>query len=173
MKRTIVLLSIVWLVLAVSELAAQTTSPHDDLAAFQQKVEQKAAQMKANGASEQEIQQFLQEANKKYEAKLAAKQTDMELKKKLEHKIQQMKAEGATEEQIKEAILAFKHAHTGQSSSKSEWKLKMEQKIQEMKAAGATEAEIEATIKAFKQKMAEQEYDEQKVIVKKKEQPTS
>ncbi len=109
MKKLTMIVSILSLLFLVCGLAAQDKV---DAKILKEKMDQKVKQMKASGASVEEVKQFIAEFQKKVatmNAEEAVKSPDQEqFMAKLEKMTKEMKAVGASDEQIKKLTTEVK-----------------------------------------------------------------
>jgi DNA-binding transcriptional regulator YhcF (GntR family) len=127
MKKLGFAVAILSLLFLIPALSAQDKQ---DVKVLKEKVDQKVAQMKAAGASDEEIKAFILEAKKKIEQLSAnnngstmdekafkAKVEEKAFKEKLEQKAAQMRAAGASEEEIKKMVTEAKQKWSEQIST--------------------------------------------------------
>ena len=169
MKKIAYLLPLLILLWAVPGMASD---PQADPAVLKAKLDQKVAQMKAAGATDEEIKAFVTDFKKKTAAMAAADSNGKPgiaagpavdpaiLKAKMEQKIAQMKADGATDEEIKAFVTDFKKKAAAMAATDSNgngdmamYKEKLDRKIADMKAAGASDDEIKKMVTEFKKKV--------------------
>ena len=97
---------LLWAVLGIA--SAQQADP----AVLKAKLDQKVAQMKASGATDEEIKAFIDDFKKKVAAMAAADSNGKDgtamYKEKLDKKIADMKAAGASDDEIKKMVTEFK-----------------------------------------------------------------
>lgn len=109
MKKIAYLFPLLILLWAVMGIASH---PQADPAVLKAKLDQKVAQMKASGATDEEIKAFVADFKKKVAAIAAADSegngTAVMYKKKLDRKIADMKAAGASDEEINKMVMEFK-----------------------------------------------------------------
>lgn len=118
--------------------------------AFEKKIAAKAEQMRAKGASEEEINEFIIEAKKNWQAKLGGHATKVKVSKEelvLKKKIEEMKAKGASDEEIKKVIMDYKEkmkAEKEEQKKKSSIVNVDEKEAQKKKSGTKNEAEKDA-----------------------------
>ena len=111
MKKSALAVLVLFLLCMIPCLSSQDKP---DVKMMKEKIAQKVADMKAAGASDEEINQFIEEAKNKI-AQMNANNggsvtTDEKvLKEKLDQKVAQMKAIGASDEEIKATVMEFKN----------------------------------------------------------------
>ena len=149
MRKTLWILTVV-AVFVISQIAVSAEIQTD--AELKAKLEHKVAQMKAEGASPEEIGKFVGEFEKKVAVKKAkhlnkqhkkqehVMQKVSALETELKKKIKKMKAAGAAEKEINKVI--------------ADYRVKIEK---EMKAAGAPETAIKKVIAYYDQMWMEEE----------------
>jgi DNA-binding transcriptional regulator YhcF (GntR family) len=170
MKKLGFAVAILSLLFLIPALSAQDKQ---DVQVLKEKVEQKVAQMKAAGASDEEIKAFILEAKKKIEQLSAGNNgsamDEKAFQAKIEEKAAKMRAAGASDEEIKKMVTEAKQKWSQQNANgngnvmdEKAFKEKLEQKAAQMRAAGASEEEIKKMATEAKQKWSEQNSKTQK-----------
>jgi DNA-binding transcriptional regulator YhcF (GntR family) len=164
MKKLGIAVSILFLLCVIPALSAQDKQ---DVKILKEKVEQKVAQMKAAGASDEEIKAFLLEAKKKIEQVNAnsGAMSEEAFKAKVDQKAAEMRAAGASDDEIKKMATEAKqkwaqmnanNGGNGGAMDEQAFKAKVEEKAAQMKANGASNEEIKKFVTEAKQKWDQQ-----------------